>query len=546
MRPSEDIMAVPETAANVGDGKSVRRKQKFGGRRSVWPGALALTLGILGAIGGLSYWGVTSHQDMLNRQPNNADLALIYGSGTTITDGSGTTTNSSALPLSVTNPTEYEDKGCAQINYVTNNNQIIMQTSSSNKPLVFKGVNWRGMEGWDHVITGLWDGARDGNTLYQIGSFLAKNGFNAVRFPIDVDATARNIMVKTNFNTNSQRALASLNRYIQVLTALTEGLGQFQIAVVFDFNTRSVADLNQTDRSVMDWSLRNSSDDLQGNGWENINVKLAQYELAVQGLATAMCNAKHWNVVGIDVKDVPAGASGQWDGDEKTNWSSFATKVGNAILKACPQWLVFVQGMTTSSKFGSDDAAKTITDWPGASLSSAVQSPITLSTPNKVVYAPPFWTPSLYPQPYFFKESKGLSMLSSYTEFPDAASLQASIDDAMTKMFTGLLTSTTAPVVLSYFGGLYGTDDLYPKGTASRVIDCIINRMTSGDKPIAGGFWYALNPDQSWPHPGPNSSIPQSGGLLDATWRAANPNQLAATTKMNDMPGLGLVTCDPR
>ncbi|OQR94680.1 5A endo-1,4-betaglucanase [Achlya hypogyna] len=558
MRPSEDIMAVAEAPAVDGDGKSVRRKQKFGGRRSVWPGALALTVGILGSIGALGYWGYTEHEAMLGRQPNNADLALIYGSGTTISDGKSTT-NTSALPLSVTNPTSYEDMMCAQINYVTSNNQIIMQTGSRNVPLVFKGVNWRGMEGWDNVITGLWDGARDGNTLYQIGHFLKNNGFNAVRFPLNIDSTARNIPVSTNFNTNSQRALASLNRYVDVLTALTEGLGQFRISVVFDFNVRSKADLNQTDHSVRDWSERNSSSNDIGNGWNNINVQYAQYEAAVKNLATAMCNAKHWNVVGIDVKDVPAGASGTWDGDGKDSWSNFATSVGNAIIKACPEWLVFVQGLNERSTFGTGDDEAKIADWPGASLTSAVTSPIKLSTPNKVVYAPPFWTPSLYPKPYFFKSSTGQSLLSAYVEYPDATALQSSVNNAMNQMFLGILSKTTAPVVLSYFGGLYGKDDDYPLKTASRAVDAIISQMTTGSKPISGGFWYALNPDQSWPHRGPNGTVPKSAGLLDSTWRAANTEQLAATTKMDDMPGLALMTqltgkdltpgflpCDPR
>ncbi|OQR90486.1 5A endo-1,4-betaglucanase [Thraustotheca clavata] len=523
MRASEDIVAVTEAPGTDGDGKSVRRKQKFGGRRSVWPGALALILGSLGALGALGYWGYTAHQDMLSRQPNDADLALIYGSGTAISDG--TTLNSTKLPLSETNPTEYADMGCAQINYVTADNKIMMQVGSQSTQLVFKGVNWRGMESWQHIITGLWDGTRDGNTLYQIGSFLKKNKFNSVRIPIDVDWTSRNPAVKTNFNTNSERALSGLGKYIDVLKALVEGLGQFKISVVFAFNTRSVADLNQTDHSVIDWSSRNSSSGDIGNGWENINVQFAQYKAAVQGLATAMCDAKHWNVVGVDVKDVPAGASGEWDGDTKTNWSAFAAKVGNAIISSCPQWLVFVQGLSTRSQFGSGTSLKTIDDWPGSSLSSAVKSPIKLTTDNKVVYSPPFWSPSLYPKSYFYKSSVGQSMLSEYTEFSDMTSLQSSVNDAMDKMFGQILTQTSAPVVFSYFGGLYGSQDLHPLNTSTRSIDAIISRMTKTSQAISGGFWWALNPDQNWPHPGPNSSDAVTVGLLDSTWRTATSSE---------------------
>ncbi|RHY95636.1 hypothetical protein DYB37_000456 [Aphanomyces astaci] len=545
-RKSEDILAMTEAPIVGSDGKSIRRKQKFGGRRSVWPGALALILGIAGAIGALVYWGTWEHTQMLGRQPDESSLAKAYGSGHTISDGQVVNTTTE-LPLEVTNPVEYKDMKCAQIDYLSKNNRIYTVSKGKETPLVFKGVNWLGLEGWDHVITGLWDGPRDGNSFYRIASFLSSNGFNAVRFPLDIDSAARNIPIKTNFNTNSQRALASVKTYVDLITRLTEGLGQFKIAVVLDFNTRSKAtDLNSTDQSVISLDQRPSSDGSTGNGWENVNVRYAEYEKAIANLATALCNEVHWNVVGLDIKDAPAGDAGQWDGEEKTSWQMFASKVGAAVVKACPTWLVFAQGLTGKTKFGTGDDTKSVADWPGSSLREALTSPINVGKANKLVYAPPFWSPSMYPAPYFFKSSTGGSLLTKWTGFTTQMDMDTNVGDAMKAIFGDLLNKQSAAVVLSSFGGLFGTEDLDKGNVSTMAITAIVNQMTLSQKPLSGGFWWSLNPDNRWPHPAPDSPVSVASGLLDPTWRKGNSEALRATKLMDAIPGLAFLPCDPR
>ncbi|KAG9404660.1 hypothetical protein AC1031_004863 [Aphanomyces cochlioides] len=545
MRKSEDIQATSETAPVIGsDGKSIRRKQKFGGRRSVWPGALALIVGIAAATGALVYWGVYEHKAMLGRQPNDANLAQIYGSGHTITDG--TATNTTDESIEVTNPTEYKDMMCSQINYLSKGNKIYTVSKGKETPFVIKGVNWLGMEGWDHCITGLWDGARDGNSFYRIAQFLSAQGFNTVRFPLDVWTLANNTKIKTNFNTNSQRALASVKTYIDLITRLTEGFGQFKISVVLDFDTRSMwSDLNSTDHSVLNFDQRPSSEGTTGNGWYDSYVSEAEYTAAVKNLAGALCDAKHWNVMGIDIKDAPQGDAGQWDGDEKTSWQTFASKIGALVVKSCPNWLVFAQGLTGSTRFGSGDNVKTITNWPGSSLSSALTLPINVGVANKLVYAPSFYTPSTYPAPYFFKSSTGGSLLTKWTDFTQD-DMTSSVKDAMTNIFGDLLNKQDAAVVLSSFGGLYGTLDTSPAKTSTMAVKAIVAQMTTGQKTLAGGFWWSLNPDNNWPHPAPDSSDAVQAGLLDSTWREPNKDILAATKLMDSMPGLGFLPCDPR
>ncbi|ETW04198.1 hypothetical protein H310_04542 [Aphanomyces invadans] len=545
-RKSEDILAVNDVPPIGSDGKSIRRKQKFGGRRSVWPGALALILGISAAIGALVYWGTYEHKQMLGRQPDESSLAKAYGSGHTISDGQAVN-GTADEPLEVTNPVEYKDMKCAQIDYISKNNKIYTVSKGKESPLVFKGVNWLGLEGWDHVITGLWDGPRDGNSFYRIAKFLSDNKFNAVRFPLDIDSAARNIPIRTNFNTNSQRALASVKTYVELITRLSEGLGQFKIAVLLDFNTRSKAtDLNPVDQSVISVDQRPSSDGLTGNGWENVNVRYAEYEKAIVNLATAMCDQVHWNVVGIDIKDAPAGDAGQWDGEEKTSWQMFASKVGSAVVKACPTWLVFAQGLNGKTKFGTGLEAKTVLDWPGSTLRDALTSPINVGKANKLVYAPPFWSPSVYPAPYFFKSSEGGSLLTKWTSFTSQTDMDASVGDAMKAIFGDLLNKQSAAIVLSSFGGLFGEEDMDKGKASTKAITAIVAQMTASQKAISGGFWWSLNPDNRWPHPAPDSPDSVASGLLDSTWRKGNSEALAATKLMDKLPGLAFLPCDPR
>ncbi|OQR84805.1 5A endo-1,4-betaglucanase [Achlya hypogyna] len=528
--PDEIVVTAPD------DGRSGRRRQTRRVGRT-WPGALALVLLGLGATGGLIYWGIVAHDDMESRKPNNPDIARRYGSGVAIFNSSGTAEMPPEVPIWISNPVSYNDSNCAQINYLAKDNQIIMRSGGKDTPLAFKGVNWRGMEGWNHVITGLWDGPRDGNTLYRIGEFLAANGFNAVRLPLEVYTTAKNEKIANNFNTQSQRALARVNKYIDLIGLLAQGLGQFKIAVVLDFDTRSIGDINPADRSVVSKGQRNSSLGSLGNGWENDNVRLADYKAAVANLGTALCNSRHWNVVGLDIKDAPAGVTGSWDGDAGTSWSQFATEVGNAVLKTCPQWLVFVQGLTGKSKYGD----KTAEDWPGATLRDAATSPISLAIPDKVVYAPPFWSPSMEPRSYFYKSISDAGVV---TEFASASEVESAVHGAMDNMFGGVLANTTAPVVLSSFGGLYGTKDAHPLKTSTRAIDAMIRRMTTGTKPLSGGFWWALNPDNVWPFPLPTATTPNVSGLLDATWRVPNTDEVKATSFMDAMPNLRFLPCD--
>jgi hypothetical protein len=130
---------------------------------------LALIVGVCGAIGGLAYWATVEHEAMLDRQPSSEELSKIYGSGTAIRGGVEAN-ESKPVSIEISNPEQFKDMECRTLNYISQGNKIYAVNTATGKktPIVFKGVNWRGMEGWDHVITGLWNGPRDGNSFVSL------------------------------------------------------------------------------------------------------------------------------------------------------------------------------------------------------------------------------------------------------------------------------------------------------------------------------------------------------------------------------------------
>jgi endoglucanase len=106
--------------------------------------------------------------------------------------------------------------------------------------------------------------------------------------------------------------------------------------------------------------------------------------------------ARHYEgnatVVGVDLENEPYGAT--WaTGDPRLDWHRAATRAGDAVLQANPNVLVFVQGI------GTDGNAPTY--WYGGELSGVSRAPIVLSQPNRLVYSPHEYGPSVYPEAWF-------------------------------------------------------------------------------------------------------------------------------------------------
>ena len=72
------------------------------------------------------------------------------------------------------------------------------------------------------------------------------------------------------------------------------------------------------------------------------------------------------------------------------DWAAAATRAGNAVLAADPNWLIFVEGVQTQG-----DGTST---WWGGGLADVAKHPIKLSVANHVVYSPHDYPSSVYAQ----------------------------------------------------------------------------------------------------------------------------------------------------
>src|SRR5262249_37906773 len=93
-----------------------------------------------------------------------------------------------------------------------------------------------------------------------------------------------------------------------------------------------------------------------------------------------------------DLANEPHGAATWGDGNSLTDWRLAAERAGNAILAANPNWLILVQGV----QFYNGDQY-----WWGGQLQGAALYPVRLSRPDKLVYSPHDYGPSVWRQAWF-------------------------------------------------------------------------------------------------------------------------------------------------
>ena len=339
--------------------------------------------------------------------------------------------------------------------------------------------------------------------------------------PLCVEHLSRNIEPEVDLiNTNSNKALRP-NRYISLLGSIVQGLGTQGVSVLLDFHTLTPKE--------------------DGTLWYNENVQEAEYTAAITNLATEMCNSQHWNVIGIELKNAPN--DGSWgDGNEQSDWKMAAKKYGEVVLKACPKWLVFVDGVREKRTITVAGETFAYRDFDGAGLQEVAASPLALSVPNKLVYSPHYYTPSKLPQRFFYESGTAAgALLEDFEEIEDDEELKARVKATMTDMF-GYLTGTDGVgVVLASFGGIVGDEDEHPLKTSSRVMQYIIEEMVS--EGYIGGYLASLNPSTPWKFNPADSAGNFEFGLLETTWRTARTDLLAAAVGMNELSGLDFVQC---
>lgn len=97
-------------------------------------------------------------------------------------------------------------------------------------------------------------------------------------------------------------------------------------------------------------------------------------------------------VIGFDLHNEPHGQATWGTGDPATDWRLAAERAGNAVLEVNPNLLIFVQGVAQheGEQF-----------WWGGELRGVRSAPVRLQVPNRVVYSPRDYGPSVYEQGWF-------------------------------------------------------------------------------------------------------------------------------------------------
>ncbi|TYZ60318.1 hypothetical protein PybrP1_012271 [[Pythium] brassicae (nom. inval.)] len=466
---------------------------------------------------------------------------------------------------------------CRQPNFVAKNGKILAvdpQNPSVETEIRIKGVAWSGMEKENMIPDGLWGTATPNSqgiqatTVKNILAFLSNNTFNSVRLALNAEYVWRDAQPQLAYiHAYENREFASFDdpnsvRYLDLLGRVIQTLQDARVSVLLD--------LHLLDKYPKDafWYTA-----------PFVNITESGAYKAASVLARTLCNAGHWNVLGVDLKDEMADA--QWSADaadasERSDWRRAAEVLGNRVLELCPQWLVFVGGAsspTSAQRFrvSPDYAAASSDHWDGGNLKNATRNPIVLSAPNKIVYAPHAHAHGVFPRNYLFSPA---SNCSTALEFADAktecvafadsgakvptklkcsksqfgcvayahlppAQLVAQYKTVMAEAAGELVAARASPVVLGSFSGVYGPGQ--PQQTA--VLDYLIEYAAG----VQGGYFWALNPTSEFYL---EDALDKTQGIFGRThygimkatsWQQPHADLLAALARMpsTDIPCYG-------
>ncbi|KAF0692572.1 Aste57867_16384 [Aphanomyces stellatus] len=485
----------------------------FRGKYIIWPGLFLFVALTAGAIYLITANSINQRNAMLDRVNGFDTRFKING-----TSGGGTTVVLPEAPGGSRNPQVYPKRGCAQANYVSKNGQLYAEANGKSVPFSIKGINWSGMETGFAIPFGLWANPQNGTTLFEIASFLAENRFNAVRLPLAINYIVNNQPPIVAIVNTYENAALNVTNYLSAITSIVQAFEFRNISVLLDLHTIS--------------GYENG-----GLPWQNA-ADQAKYLHAVDILTSTFCKAGFWNILGIDVKNEPY--LGTWGDNSPNDFRLQAQIIANQMLKGCPNWLAFIEGISTGQQLTMDNENFYFYDWWGGGLEGAANAPVQLNVPHKVVYAPHYYNPAVYPQKYFLKGGyNNGELVVNYQELDDAG-LKNRIHMTAEHMFGHLRHSQDGAVVLGEFGGLY-TQDAHPMKTTQRATKFLMQEMMQPG--YAGGFLWSLNPESGYQYNPSDTRVNAQEGILQLSWTAVNEPFLHALTALDALPNLKTMPC---
>jgi endoglucanase len=341
-----------------------------------------------------------------------------------------------------------------------------------------KGASFFGMESDICVPHGLWGGP-DSTTLASVAQLLRSNGFNLVRIPLAVAAVARNIEVDRYKMGNEKKLLEAFEgkalHYLDVLDYVVQELASQELLVLLDAHVMQPA---------------GAITPLWYDGAQGCS------EAVVMDMWTTLAAryATQWNVLGADLNNEPHGQATWGSGDLATDWRLAAMRVADTLLAVCPRWLIFVEGVQTTSCDEDDKPCF----W-GENLQAAGRFPVALSVQHRLVYCPHTYGPAVSWQPYFNAE-----------DFPRNM-------PAVWEKHFGFLKQSEVPLVIGEWGGRRANDKDWSWQQRFAEYAQQIG--------VSGVVYWCINPNGG-----------DTDGLLEADWRTPNKEAFQLLSRFAGTP----------
>ncbi|TMW62078.1 hypothetical protein Poli38472_009571 [Pythium oligandrum] len=496
------------------------RSKDYKGRIRRWPGLLIVLILAVGAVFLVVHYAKDAHD---TSQERAAKYEAYKFNSTKINDGKDKQVGDDLVSDDgvIGNPKKYPKSTCELPDYQSKNGHIVAVASNGTEvPIKIKGINWFGMETGQALPFGLWDNSQNGTTVYQIASFLARNKFNAVRLPLMATWILENHEPNQwIINKQENRAIDTTN-YMTTLKSIVKALQYRNIGILLSMHTLTFKD--------------------NGKLWYNADVPEEKFLESIDILTENLCNDDYWNIMGIDLKNEPY--QGTWGDGGPKDFHAGAQRIANRMLEGCPKWLGFVEGINAQHTIVIDGEEFGYYDWFGGGLHSVKKLGLEFSIPNKVVWAPHYYTPAVFPQYYLFGGGEVVgNAIQGYVELDDdklRRRLKATMDD----MFGFLATETGPALLLGEFGGLY-SHDKHPMKTTQRCTDFTIEIIKQTG--WAGGFVWSLNPESEYQYNPADTPGRYFEGLLTIDWLGVEDKFLNAMAAMDDMENLVPFPCFP-
>jgi endoglucanase len=280
----------------------------------------------------------------------------------------------------------------------TNGNKIVDSTGATVR---LTGINWFGMETDNHTFHGLWAG-RNATWKMQI-DHMAQLGYNTIRVPYTGDSLRPGAQA-TSINSDSNPDLVGLSP-LQILDNVVNYAGSKGMRIILDRHRPSAA--GQTAL----WYTASVSEASEIADWQLLAQRYAGNPTVV--------GADLFNEPHADGTDPQATGSCWGCGDTARDWRLAAQRIGNAVLSANSNWLIFVEGVSCPTTGGTPNVWDNIPDdpwecdWWGGNLSKALQFPVQLSVANRLVYSAHDYGISVYDRQPWFNDASFPSNLPS-------------------------------------------------------------------------------------------------------------------------------------